>query len=114
MTVAFTGEIFSASDLKLYYDPDHTLCYKRPDWFLVTGVSRLYRGQSSRQSYVIWDEQVPPIVVVEFLSPGTEAEDLGRFADQPPTPEPDKPPCKFEVYEQILKVPNYLVYDLLT
>lgn len=105
------GEIFTASDLNLYYDSNHTLWYKRPDWFLVVGVPRLYRGQSSRQSYVIWDEQVPPIVVVEFLSPGTEAEDLGRFAPQPPISEIGKPPCKFDVYEQVLKIPNYIVYD---
>jgi Uma2 family endonuclease len=103
--------IFTASDLNLYYDPAHPNWYKRPDWFLVVGVSRLYQGKSARSSYVLWDEQVPPLVVIEFLSPGTEAEDLGRFHPNPPQPEAGKPPCKFEVYEKIVKVAHYIVYD---
>ncbi len=107
-------EIFSALDMNLYYDPEHTSWYKRPDWFLVVGVSRLYQGHDSRSSYVLWDEQVAPIVVVEFLSPGTESEDLGRFAVKPPRSKPGKPPCKFDVYEQIIKVQNYVVYDEVT
>jgi len=31
-----------------------------------------------RLSYVIWQEGVDPLVVVELLSPGTEEEDLGE------------------------------------
>lgn len=34
-------QVFVASDLNLYYDPQHTGWYKRPDWFAVVGVSRL-------------------------------------------------------------------------
>jgi Uma2 family endonuclease len=105
------SEMFCAFDLNLYYDPEHTGWYKRPDWFLAVGVPRLYGGKSSRSSYVIWDEKVPPVVVVEFLSPSTEADDLGPFAAKPPTPKPGKPPGKFTVYEQILQVPNYVVFD---
>jgi Uma2 family endonuclease len=106
-----SSEIFSAFDLNLYYDPDHTGWYKRPDWFLVVGVSRLYRGESSRSSYVIWDEQVPPVLAIEFLSPGTESEDLGPFATKPTATKPGKPPSKFTVYEQILQIPNYVIFD---
>jgi Uma2 family endonuclease len=104
-------DIFCAFDLNLYYDPQNTGWYKRPDWFLVAGVSRLYHGETSRSSYVIWDEQVPPVVIVEFLSPGTEAEDLGPFAPKPSIRAAGRPPGKFTVYEQILKVPNYIVYN---
>jgi Uma2 family endonuclease len=105
-------EIFYALDMNLYYDPEHTRWYKRPDWFLVVGVSRRYHNQDARQSYVLWDERVSPIVVVEFLSAGTEAEDLGRFAKHPPEPTDDgRPPHKFEVYEQIVQVQNYIVYN---
>jgi Uma2 family endonuclease len=107
------AEIYTASDLNLYYDLSHPLWYKRPDWFLVVGVPRLYpEGDGDRESYVIWQEQVNPAVVIEFLSPGTEAEDLGRFFRKPPKPQiANSPPPKFIVYEQILKVPHYLVYD---
>lgn len=73
---------FTASDLNLYYDVKHPLWYKRPDWFLVVNVPRLYDGKDLRRSYVIWQEGNPPEVVVEFLSPGTEAEDLRRFYDE--------------------------------
>jgi hypothetical protein len=51
------SKIFHSFDLNLYYDLEHPGWYKRPDWFLVVGTDRLYRGQSSRSSYVIWDEQ---------------------------------------------------------
>ncbi|OUC13193.1 MAG: hypothetical protein B0A82_18810 [Alkalinema sp. CACIAM 70d] len=106
------NEIFCAFDLNLYYDPNNTGWYKRPDWFLVVGVPRLYQGKTTRSSYVTWDEQVNPVMAIEFLSPGTEAEDLGPFASRPPSPAtPGKPPSKFTVYEQILQIPNYLVFN---
>ena len=98
--------VFVASDLNLYFDVRHTQWYKRPDWFGVVGVDRLYQKQELRRSYVIWQEEVSPFVVVELLSPGTENEDLGqtvRGLGQPPT--------KWQVYEQILRVPYYIVFD---
>jgi Uma2 family endonuclease len=99
-------EIFSGSDLNLYYDLNHSLWYKRPDWFGVVGVPSLYGGVDLRQSYVIWQESVVPIVVVEILSPGTESEDLGQTIRQD-----NAPPSKWQVYEQILQVPYYIVFD---
>lgn len=102
-------QIFTSGDLNLYYDSRHPLWYKRPDWFAAVGVPRLYEQRDLRLSYVVWQEGVSPIVVVEFLSPGTENEDLGkatRTADQPPT--------KWEVYEQILRIPYYAVFDRYT
>jgi Uma2 family endonuclease len=99
-------QVFSASDLNLYYDVKHPSWYKRPDWFAVVGGSRLYEQRDLRLSYVIWQEGVDPLIVVELLSPGTEHEDLGqtlRDAKQPPT--------KWEVYEQVLRVPYYIVFN---
>lgn len=102
----YTAEqIFVASDLNLYYDPRNTSWYKRPDWFAVVGVSRLYQGQDLRLSYVSWQEGVRPIVAVELLSPGTEDEDLGRRKPQ------GKQPGKWQVYEQILGVPYYITFN---
>lgn len=98
-------QIFVASDLNLYYDPRHTGWYKRPDWFAVVGVSRLYQGQDLRLSYVFWQEGVRPIVVIELLSPGTQDEDLGRREPQ------GKQPGKWKVYEQILGVPYYITFN---
>ncbi|KKD38013.1 MAG: Uma2 family endonuclease [Limnoraphis robusta] len=101
--------IFSATDLNLYYDLTHPLWYKRPDWFGVVGISRLYDQRDLRLSYVIWQEQISPLIVVELLSPGTEDEDLGQTRS-----EPGKPPTKWVVYEQILRVPYYVVFSRYT
>jgi len=98
--------VFTATDVNLYYDVDHKLWHKRPDWFAVLGVPRNYGEKGLRFSYVVWDEKVSPFIVVELLSPGTEDEDLGiklRDAEQPPG--------KWEVYERILKVPYYAIFD---
>ncbi|NES94109.1 MAG: Uma2 family endonuclease [Desertifilum sp. SIO1I2] len=128
-------QMFMGADINLYYDVRHPRWYKRPDWFLVIGVPRLYDRTDLRLSYVIWQEGVTPRLVVELLSPGTEAEDLGenlRTEDmiQLPHPEatttqesletlsnsesPKEPPRKWEVYEQILRVPYYVTFSRYT
>lgn len=113
--------VFNASDLNLYYDVHHQNWYKRPDWFAVLGVPRLYDGHDLRLSYVIWQEGVNPYVVVELLSPSTEKEDLGKsetsdlnghdLKAQNPI---EKPPSKWKVYEQILRIPYYLTFSRYT
>ncbi len=69
--------VYNAVSMYLYYDVNNTLLYKRPDWFGVVGVERLYQGHDLRLSYVTWQEKANPSVVIEFLSPGTEEENLG-------------------------------------
>jgi Uma2 family endonuclease len=101
--------IFTGSDMNLYYDVSHPNWYKRPDWFAVVGVPRLYDGRDLRMSYVIWQEGIRPFVVVELLSPGTEDEDLGQSARAA-----GEPPTKWEVYERILGVPYYVVFNRYT
>ncbi len=128
-------DYFTGTDLNIYYNSDHPLWHKRPDWFLVVNVPRLYDGHDLRLSYVIWQEGKSPDVIVEFLSPGTEKEDLGRFYDKsskvpdnpafPPPPQDTsdrselertgiRPPRKFKLYERILRVPHYIVYSRYT
>ncbi|MFL9452607.1 MULTISPECIES: Uma2 family endonuclease [Nostocales] len=125
--------IFTGSDLNLYYDVRHTQWYKRPDWFLVLDVPRLYEEKDLRSSYVVWQEGVNPFVVVELLSPGTQKEDLGDYAELEPmfgerstedvstmslASESSNgqtlkqvPPRKWDVYERILRVPYYAVFS---
>jgi Uma2 family endonuclease len=128
-------QIFTGTDLNLYYDVHHPLWHKRPDWFLVVGVPRLYDGVDLRASYVIWQEGVAPFVVVELLSPGTYKEDLGSYAGsaeseealvdrvstdpeasspEQEAPRREVPPGKWELYEQILRVPYYIVFSRYT
>ena len=94
---------------------------------------RLYDGKDLRRSYVIWQEGKSPYVAIEFLSPGTEVEDLGRFYNETSrvvnaesaTPTGNlienalesavtKSPTKLEVYERYLRIPHYLVYSRYT
>ena len=104
-----TDDFLVATDLNLYYDVRHPLWYKRPDWYVVLEVPRTSDQDALRLSYVIWQEGVDPFLVVELLSPGTEQEDLGKTLR-----EVNKPPTKWQVYEQILRVPYYVVYDRYT
>ena len=99
-------EVLLASDLNLYYDPRHPQWYKRPDWYMVLGVPRATEQEDLRLSYLIWQEGISPFLVVELLSPGTESEDLGKRLR-----EINQPPTKWQVYEQILRIPYYVVYD---
>lgn len=101
-----TEEIFIGTDLNLYYDSRHPQWYKRPDWFLVLGVASAQKQQEMRWSYVVWQEGVVPFLVVELLSPGTEAEDLGQTLRNV-----NRPPNKWQVYEQILRIPYYVLFD---
>jgi Uma2 family endonuclease len=126
--------VFTGSDLNLYYDVHHTQWYKRPDWFLVVNVPRLYEEKDLRSSYVVWQEGVNPFLVVELLSPGTQKEDLGDYAEEtePMVGETttedastkssasessngqivtEVPPRKWDVYERILQVPYYAVFS---
>ncbi|MDJ0703710.1 MAG: Uma2 family endonuclease [Leptolyngbyaceae cyanobacterium MO_188.B28] len=120
-----TDQVFVASDLNLYYDSRHPNWYKRPDWFGVVGVPRLYEGRDLRLSYVIWQEGVRPAIVVELLSPGTRSEDLGQTRQPQGRPSEasnggttaestDTPPSKWRVYEQILAIPYYVAFDRYT
>ncbi len=98
--------IFIGTDINLYYDSRYTQWYERPDWFLVLGAARSATVEEMRWSYVIWQESVAPFLVVELLSPGTEDEDLGQTLRTL-----GKPPTKWEVYERILRVPYYALFD---
>jgi Uma2 family endonuclease len=103
------GDIFSVGDMNIYYDVRHPLWHKRPDWFAVMGVPRLYEERDMRLSYVVWQEGINPFVIVELLSPGTEQEDLGQTEQTE-----DGLPTKWTVYEQILRVPYYVVFSRYT
>jgi Uma2 family endonuclease len=60
-----------------FHDVQHPNWYKCSDWFLVIGVPASTTQADAHLSYVMWQEQIAPFMV-ELLSPGTEAEDLGQ------------------------------------
>jgi Uma2 family endonuclease len=98
--------IFIGTNINLYYDSRCTQWYKCPDWFLALGVARSATVEEMRWSYVIWEESVAPYLVVELLSERTKDEDLGQILRVV-----GKPPTKWEVYEKILRIPYYVVFD---
>lgn len=102
-------EVFSACDLNLYYNVHDFTQYKRPDWFAVVGLPKLPTKPDMRLSYVIWQEGVVPLLVVELLSPGTQKEGLGETLC-----EAGSAPPKWEVYERWLRVPYYVTFSRYT
>lgn len=44
------NRVFSGTDMNLYYDVRHQLWHKRPDWFLVLDVPRLYDDTDLRRN----------------------------------------------------------------
>lgn len=100
-------EIFTASDLNIYYNTRDVKQHKRPDWFAVVGLPQ--EAPQMRLSYVTWQEGVAPLIVVELLSPSTEKDDLGQKLR-----DVTGPPTKWDVYERWLRVPYYIVFSRYT
>jgi Uma2 family endonuclease len=98
-------QVLTAKDLNLYFDSQTPGLYKRPDWFGVVGVPRIVDEGKGRRSYVFWQEGRAPTVIVELLSRNTQESDQGL------TPRGQETPTKWEVYETILRVPYYVVFD---
>ncbi len=71
-----------------------------PDWFYVPNVPPTLDGQP-RRSYVLWQEIIPPQIVIEFVS-GNGSE------------ERDKTPWegKFWIYETVIRPPYYAIYEV--
>jgi Uma2 family endonuclease len=76
----------------LYYEEGNPKARVSPDTYVVLGIPmRLH------DSYKVWEEGGhTPAVVFEFTSRKTRDEDLSR---------------KFTLYEQVLKVPEYFLFD---
>ena len=101
-----SDQVFAGSSINLFFDPRHPQQFKRPDWFGVVGVDKLYQGQNIRRSYVSWQESFNPFIVIEFMADETATEDLGQTPVGVETI-----PTKWDVYEQFLRIPYYILFD---
>jgi Uma2 family endonuclease len=81
------GNMFVYFSLRHIKDED----FRGPDFFAVLGVPK-----RERKSWVVWEEDKGPDVVIELLSESTEAIDKGE---------------KKRVYQDQLRVPEYFWYD---
>ncbi len=81
-----------------------------PDWFYVPGVPPLLDGKI-RRSYVLWREFISPLIVLEFASgSGKEERDTTSLWESGNIEKTR--PGKFWVYEQIIRVPYYGIYEI--
>lgn len=93
------SDVYVSGNMFVYFDPNQlkTRNFRGPDFFVVKGVSDSERW---RKAWVVWEENgLAPNFVIELTSDRTEAEDKG---------------IKKEIYEQILRVPEYLCYNPYT
>jgi Uma2 family endonuclease len=82
--------VYVAGNLFLYYEQGRPRSGVAPDVFLVRGVQK-----RRRKIYKLWEERVPPCLVIEVTSESTRDEDLG---------------FKKDLYER-LGVEEYFLYD---
>ncbi len=83
-----------------------------PDWFYVPNVPAKLQGQI-RRSYVLWREHIAPLIALEFASGNGDEE-----RDKTPLSVSEEgvttKPGKFWVYEQIMRIPYYGIYEIKT
>jgi putative restriction endonuclease len=82
-----------------YTEEDPLQGCRAPDWFYVPGVPPLAPGGLHRRSYVLWQELVPPTILLEFASEDGSAE-------RDPTPGTGK----FWIYEREIRPRYYAIY----
>jgi Uma2 family endonuclease len=84
---------YTAGDMFVYYSPNQVKNqdFKGPDFYAALGVSN-----RERKSWVCWQEGKPPDIVIELLSESTASFDKNQ---------------KKQVYQDRLKVPEYVWYD---
>ncbi|MCS6861608.1 MAG: Uma2 family endonuclease [Abditibacteriales bacterium] len=85
------SEVYVSGNICLYYEEDNPSKYVAPDVLVVKGVAK-----GRRHTYKVWEEGKPPDVVIEVTSKQTEDEDVF---------------FKRNLYEQVLKVPEYFTFD---
>ena len=81
-----------------------------PDWFYVPNVPPNLDGQY-RRSYVLWREHIAPLIALEFASGNGDEE-----RDRTPLSRTDEgvatKPGKFWVYERVMRIPYYGIYEI--
>lgn len=95
------GNYLAAADTGIYWrqTKEPLEGCRAPDWYYIANVPRLLDGEF-RRSYVMWQEVISPLLVVEFVS-GDGSEEH----DQTPNS------GKFWVYERAIKASYYLIWD---
>ncbi len=88
------ADFYAGGNMFIYYSPYRLKSedVRGPDFFVVKGTDKT----RVRRSWIVWEEEGKlPHVIVELVSPSTQAEDEGR---------------KKELYEQTFRTPEYFLY----
>src|SRR5688572_10139617 len=96
INIAWAGrtDFYAGGNMFIYYSPNRlkTEDVRGPDFFVVKGTDK----SRVRRSWIVWEEDGQhPHVIVELVSPSTQAEDEGR---------------KKKLYEQTFRTPEYFLY----
>jgi Uma2 family endonuclease len=84
-------DVYVSGNLLLFYEEGNKRRHVSPDVFVVFGVPK-----GGRLNYLLWEEGRGPNVIIELTSSSTRHEDTRR---------------KFELYRDILRVPEYFLFD---
>ncbi|MBE9039977.1 Uma2 family endonuclease [Oscillatoriales cyanobacterium LEGE 11467] len=84
-----------------------------PDWFYVPNVPPLLLDGRIRRSYVLWREYTPPLIALEFAS-GDGREERDRTSLSAANLAKGQRPGKFWVYEKIIRMPYYGIFEIET
>jgi Uma2 family endonuclease len=86
-------QVYVSGDLLLHYERGNRRRHVSPDVLVTKGLEL-----GDRLNYILWDEGVPPNMVIEVTSKTTRREDLeGKFA----------------IYRDKIRVPEYFLFDPL-
>src|SRR3954453_18045282 len=83
--------VYVSGNLLLFYEPGNKRRHVSPDVFVVRGVPK-----GIRENYILWEEGKGPDVVIELTSSSTRKDDVKG---------------KFRLYRDVLKVPEYFLFD---
>ncbi|MCG9129255.1 Uma2 family endonuclease [Candidatus Poribacteria bacterium] len=86
-------DVCVSGNMFMYYEEGNPRKSVAPDVFVVCGIEK-----KQRRIYRIWEEGQPPDFILEVASPSTFNDDIGP---------------KKDLYESVLKVKEYFIYDPL-
>lgn len=86
-------QVYVSGDLLLHYERGNRRRHVSPDVLVTKGLEL-----GDRLNYILWEEGVPPNMVIEVTSKTTRREDLET---------------KFAIYRDKIKVPEYFLFDPL-
>lgn len=84
-------QVYVSGNLLLFYEPGNKRKHLSPDVLVTTGLR-----PGLRLNYILWQEGLPPNIVIEVTSKTTRKEDLEK---------------KFAISQNIIRVPEYFLFD---